>query len=124
MHVTVRRSDVERSAVANFMLYMLLEKLFWLCLSYLSLMFRVNIVEPNTSRKVSVSLLGSDDLRDSEVKKSQNFSDQLKDLICFDGNLDLPNNQGNVNQNGSNVLLDCYGRVDTLIKLMLWPLQM
>ncbi|XVF44042.1 hypothetical protein PTKIN_Ptkin02bG0088600 [Pterospermum kingtungense] len=111
-----------RSAVANSKLYTFLEKLFWLCLSHLSLMFRVNVVEPNTSRKVSVSLLDSDDLSDSEVKKSQNFSDQLKDLICFDGNLVLPNTseeifeQGNGNQNGSNVLPDSHGRIDTLIE--------
>lgn len=83
-------------------------------------MFRVNVVEPTTTGKVSVSLLDSDVLSDSEVKRSQDFSDQLKDLICFDGNLELPNTseifeQGNGNQNGSNVA-DCHGRINTLIE--------
>ena len=57
-----------RSVVANFKLYTLMQKLFWLCLSHISLMFRVNFVESCTSRKVSVSLLDSDDSSDSEVE--------------------------------------------------------
>ncbi|XWS63639.1 hypothetical protein CRYUN_Cryun06bG0118200 [Craigia yunnanensis] len=103
---------VIRNAVVNFKLYILLQKLCWLCLSHLSCMFRVNYVESNTSRKVSVSLLDSDDWSDSEVKKSQIFTDQMKDLISFDEII----KQGDVNQNGSNLLPDFHGRIDTLIQ--------
>ncbi|XWS68971.1 hypothetical protein CRYUN_Cryun04dG0139500 [Craigia yunnanensis] len=118
----VKLCFVIRSAVANFKLYTLLLKLFWLCLSHLSHMFTVNFVESNISRKVSVSLLDSDYSSDSEVKKSQIFADQLKDLICFDGNLEFPNasneifKQGDGKQNESNVLPDCHGRIDSLIQ--------
>ena len=75
-------------------------------------MFRVNFVESNTSQKVSVSLLDSDDWSDSEVKKSPFCTDQLKDLICFDETF----KQGDGNQNGSNLLPDFHGRIDTLIQ--------
>ncbi|XWS34836.1 hypothetical protein CRYUN_Cryun21dG0071500 [Craigia yunnanensis] len=59
---------------------------------------------------------------DTLLRKSQIFADQLKDLICFDGNLESPNTsneilkQGDGNQKGSNVLPDCHGRIDTLIQ--------
>ncbi|XP_021292873.1 uncharacterized protein LOC110423080 [Herrania umbratica] len=111
-----------KSAVANSKLYLFTQKLFWLCLSHMSLLFSVNFVECQTSEKDSVSLLDSDDFSNPEVKKSQICSDQLKDLICCDENLELPYStefifeQGDANQNGSTVLPNCHGRIDTLIQ--------
>ncbi|KAK6242054.1 NHL repeat - like 2 [Theobroma cacao] len=111
-----------KSAVANSKLYLFMLKLFWLCLSHMSLLFSVNFLEYRTSEKDIVSLLDSDDLSNPEVKESRIFSDQLKDLICCDENLELPYTsefifkQGDGNQNGSTVLADCHGRIDALIQ--------
>ncbi|OMO89899.1 hypothetical protein COLO4_19522 [Corchorus olitorius] len=75
------------------------------------------------SQKDLVSLHDSVGLSNSEVKKSQFFADQMKDLICFDENLDLPNRSefllkhGDGNQNVGNVAPECHGRrVDSMIQ--------
>lgn len=130
---------VIRSAVANSVLvFSLLERLFWLGLSHLSLLFSTNYLAPQVSPKdramldtdkvvsSSCSGLGSGSGSGSEMMNSQKYTDQLKDLINFDGSLELTNSastqmidQGGEYQEGRDVVLsDCHGngRIDTMIK--------
>ena len=65
-------------------------------LSHLSLMFRINNVESQFSRKESVSLLDSDDSCISEPTIPQMFEDQLKDLASFDRSLQLPDTSSKI----------------------------
>lgn len=85
-----------RSVIASSMFYALLRRLISLSLSHLSLMFRINIVESQFSRKESVSLLDSDDSCISEPTIPQMFEDQLKDLASFDRSLQLPDTSSKI----------------------------
>ncbi|KAK3173844.1 hypothetical protein Dsin_032910 [Dipteronia sinensis] len=102
-----------RSVIVSSTPYALLRRLVWMSLSHLSLMFRIYYLEPKTSPKtlrndvslldsdnLHVGLLDSDNLHGCEIKKSQIYADQLKDLITFDGL-----KQGHENQETSDVLL-------------------
>ncbi|KAF4355487.1 hypothetical protein F8388_015241 [Cannabis sativa] len=80
-----------RSATANSSLVCsFLERLFWLSLSHISLLFRIDYLVPQISPKEHVSLLGSDSVDNSssssssETMKSLKYDNQLKDLISFD----------------------------------------
>lgn len=101
--------------------------------SHLSLMLGINTVESQTPfEKKPVSLLDSEipvSLLDSEIlgsevitTKSQIFAEQLKDLITFDGEEELPNpadktfKLGDDNEHGNDVLWDDHQRIDNMIK--------
>lgn len=129
-----------RSAVANSSLVLsFLERLFWLSLSHISLVLRTNYLVPQVSPQERASLLDSDKVdssrkssstsgsgNGSEMITSQKYADQLKDLVRFEGSLELTNSasartlkQGDENQEGCDVVFpDCYGngRIDTLIR--------
>ncbi|XP_031263157.1 uncharacterized protein LOC116121337 isoform X2 [Pistacia vera] len=110
-----------RSVVASSTVYALLRRIFWLSISYISLMFRINNLESKTSDKVvylpktsntGVSLLDCNDLG--------SCADQLKDLISCDGNLDLLTEdmlkQGNEKEGTTDVLSVNHGKLDDMIK--------
>ncbi|XP_062110263.1 uncharacterized protein LOC133822071 isoform X2 [Humulus lupulus] len=90
-----------RSATASFSLVCsLLERLFWLSLSHISLLFRIDYLVPQVSPKEHGPLLGSDNVGSSskssssssrEIMKSQKYASQLKDLISFDESSELSN---------------------------------
>ncbi|KAL5759773.1 hypothetical protein ACOSQ2_018611 [Xanthoceras sorbifolium] len=88
-------------------------------------MFRINYVETKTSpNNVSLldsdnlhGLLDSDDFRGCEIKKSQIYADQLKDLISFDDiSTEDVLKQGHGNQESSDVLFDNHGNLDEIIQ--------
>ncbi|XP_059656031.1 uncharacterized protein LOC132303028 isoform X2 [Cornus florida] len=111
-----------RSVVVSSKLYNLLRRLIMLSLSHLYLMFRINVVEPQTPREETVSLLDTDQLSCSEIPKLQNFPDQLKDLMCLDGGLELSDitkktfEQGDADEDRTDVLSDSRGRIDNMIQ--------
>lgn len=89
--------------------------------SQLSLMFRIKTVEPRVSPKTCVSLLDSDVVESKEITKSQMFHEQLKDLMTFDGVVELPEfadkifEQGDDNGNRNHVMSEGHQRVDDMI---------
>ncbi|KAJ4838750.1 hypothetical protein Tsubulata_029160 [Turnera subulata] len=111
-----------RNEVASSALCALLRRLFWLSMSHLSLMVRVNAVGSQNSSKY-VSLMDSDVNTSTKVEKSGMFEDQVKELISFDmdPNVKLSNTndeivkQGEGNQQESDVLLDGHGRLNEMI---------
>ncbi|GAY36419.1 hypothetical protein CUMW_021960 [Citrus unshiu] len=111
-----------RSVTASPMLYALFKRVFWLSLSHLSLMFRINNLKSRTPKKDVVSLLDSSDLHGCEIKKSHQYADQLKDLLSFDGNQDLITEdifrQELENQKSSDVLClpNSHGMLDDMIR--------
>lgn len=78
-------------------------------------MFRINNIESRTPQKDFVPLLDSDDVPGCEIKKSQIFAEQLKDLISFDGNQNLLT-EDMINHRRSDVLSDSHGRIDDMIQ--------
>ncbi|KAF3431303.1 hypothetical protein FNV43_RR26034 [Rhamnella rubrinervis] len=86
-----------RSVVADYYLvWSLLGRLFWLCQSHISLLFRTDyLVVPQVSSSESVSLLDTNIVSSgseiTEMTKSSKYDDQLKDLMGFDGSLELCN---------------------------------
>ncbi|KAH9773407.1 NHL domain-containing protein [Citrus sinensis] len=111
-----------RSVTASPTLYALVKRVFWLSLSHLSLMFRINNLKSRTPKKDVVSLLDSSDLHGCEIKKSHKYADQLKDLLSFDGNQDLITEvifrQELENQKSSDVLClpNSHGMLDDMIR--------
>ncbi|KAK4842069.1 hypothetical protein QYF36_015150 [Acer negundo] len=108
-----------RSVIVSSTPYALLRRLFWISLSHLSLI-RIYYFKSKTSRNdvslldsdnLHVGLLDSDNLHGCEIKKSQIYADQLKDLMTFD---DVK--QGHENQEISDVLLDSHGKLDDMIQ--------
>ncbi|KAK9119652.1 hypothetical protein Scep_017745 [Stephania cephalantha] len=80
-----------RSAVANTSIYKVMDRLLWMSLSHVSLMFRIRRVDKQNVRVRPVSLLDSDCIKEPVTSEPPlMFGDQLKDLICFDGVLDAP----------------------------------
>ncbi|GLT50296.1 hypothetical protein SLA2020_237900 [Shorea laevis] len=114
----IRCFDI-RNAAASSKLYAVTKQLFWLSLAHLSLMFRINYLESQSPQKDSVSLLDVDVLYNSEMKESDRFTDQLKDLVSFDGSPELPatsNEQGEWNEESCNILSNSQGRIDNMIQ--------
>ncbi|XP_034689088.1 uncharacterized protein LOC117916946 isoform X2 [Vitis riparia] len=123
-----------RSVIASSMFYALLRRLISLSLSHLSLMFRINILESQFSRKESVSLLDSDDSCISEPtiphtsskifmqKKSHRFADQLEDLMTFNGSSELSNatdrifKEGDDDQGKRDISPETCGRIESMIE--------
>ncbi|GKV14480.1 hypothetical protein SLEP1_g25357 [Rubroshorea leprosula] len=108
-----------RNAAASSKPYFLTKQLFWLSLAHLSLMFRINYLESQSPQKDSVSLLDSDVLYKSEMKESDRFTDQLKDLISFDESPELPattNERGEWNEESCNILSNSQGGIDNMIQ--------
>lgn len=78
------------AAVNSYCVWSLLKSLFWLSLSHLSILFSTDYRVPQVSSKNSVSLLDSDNNGSRcEITKSDKYANQLKDLMGFDGSLDL-----------------------------------
>ncbi|KAK2636432.1 hypothetical protein Ddye_031224 [Dipteronia dyeriana] len=118
-----------RSVIVSSTPYAFLRRLFWMSLSHLSLMFGIHFLESKNSRNdvslldsdnlhglldsdnLHVGLHDSDNLHGCEIKKSQIYADQLKDLITFDGL-----KQGHENQEISDVLSDSHGKLDDMIQ--------
>ncbi|KAK9117077.1 hypothetical protein Sjap_016024 [Stephania japonica] len=73
-----------RSAVANSSIYAVMDRLLRMCLSHVSLMFRISRVDKQSVRVQPVSLLDSDCITEPATIEPLMFADQLKDLICFD----------------------------------------
>lgn len=92
-------SDI-RNGVVKSTIYSLFQQIILLCLSHLSLMFRPLLVESRTAREKSVSLLDIDEVCTSSsggsIVISPQVSDQLKDLLTFDGGLMLPVNTNEI----------------------------
>lgn len=85
-----------RSVVADYYLVRSLLRLFWLCHSHLFLLFLFGTdyrVVPRVSSSESVSLLDANSVSSgseiTEITKSSKYDDQLKDLMSFDGSLEL-----------------------------------
>ncbi|KAL7196803.1 hypothetical protein ACSBR1_036753 [Camellia fascicularis] len=112
------------SVIVSSTLYMLSRWIIMLSLSHLSLMLGINTVESQTPfEKKPVSLLDSEILGSEVITtKSQIFAEQLKDLITFDGEEELPNpadktfKLGDDNEHGNDVLCDDHQRIDNMIK--------
>ncbi|CAL5421366.1 unnamed protein product [Camellia sinensis] len=121
------------SVIVSSTLYMLSRRIIMLSLSHLSLILGINTVESQTPfEKKPVSLLDSEipvSLLDSEILESevitmkfQIFAEQLKDLITFDGEEELPNpadktfKLGDDTEHGNDVLCDDHQRIDNMIK--------
>lgn len=95
-------------------------------LSHLTLLFRINKAKYPILRKESVSLIDSDDISSSSsssssITKSDIYAEQLKDLVAFDGSLDLLSmadklNQDDYSKEGTRVLSDCHGTIDAMIQ--------
>lgn len=85
-------------------------------------MFRINNLKSRTPKNDVVSLLDSSDMRGYEIKKSQKYADQLKDLLSFNGNQDLITEdilkQEPENQESSDVLClpSSRGMLDNMIQ--------
>ncbi|PON98907.1 Six-bladed beta-propeller [Trema orientale] len=125
-----------RSAIASSSLVCsLLERLFWLSLSHLSLIFRNDYLVPQVSPKEHLSLLDYDKVdgsscsnssSSSEIMKSQKYANQLKDLISFDESLELSNlaatemfqQREEYLERQDVVLSDCYGngKIENMIE--------
>lgn len=112
-----------RNATASSTLYLLLKKLLLLSLSQLYLMHSmIFVVDLRPPHVESVSLLDSDESFSCEMKPSQMYADQLKDLVSFDGSLELSDTsnqilkQGDDNQEKSDVFFDSNGRIDDMIQ--------
>lgn len=110
-----------KSAIASSSYYALLRRLFWLSLSYLTLMVRVNKAKSPIPRKEYVSLIDSNDISSNSITKSDMYAEQLKDLLTFDGSLDLLSmadklNQDDDSKEGNYVLSDCHGTIDAMIQ--------
>ncbi|XP_021809723.1 uncharacterized protein LOC110753194 isoform X1 [Prunus avium] len=99
----------------------LLRRLFLLCISHLSLMFRTNHVGSRVSPKECVSLIDCDFHSDSsfkvtEITESSKYVDQLKDLVGFDGSMELRSRkQEDGNDGRSDVLSGSQGRIEGMI---------
>lgn len=85
-------------------------------------MFGVNNVESQISRKECVSLLDFDvnNSSSSEITESSKYEDQLKDLMRFDGSMELScadslmlKQDGNAGR--GDVLSGCHGGIDGII---------
>lgn len=85
-------------------------------------MFRSNNVESQISRKECVSLLDFDvnNSSSSEITESSKYEDQLKDLMRFDGSMELScadslmlKQDGNAGR--GDVLSGCHGGIDGII---------
>lgn len=90
-------------------------------LSHLTLLFRINKAKYPILCKESVSIIDSDDISSNSITKSDIYAEQLKDLITFDGSLDLLSmadklNQDDYSQEGNHVLSDCHGTIDAMIQ--------
>ncbi|ONI30534.1 hypothetical protein PRUPE_1G256400 [Prunus persica] len=99
----------------------LLRRLFLLCISHLSLMFRTNHVGSRVSPKECVSLIDCDFHSDSsfkvtEITDSSKYVDQLKDLVGVDGSMELcSRKQEDSNDGRSDVLSGSHGRIEGMI---------
>ncbi|KAM2330632.1 hypothetical protein ACFX1X_021435 [Malus domestica] len=102
----------------------LLRRLYLLGTSHLSLMFRINYVEESwVSPKECVSLLDSDVDNSSsscfeitESSSSSKYVDQLKELVGFDGSLELRSmKEGDGNDGRSGVLSGSHGRIEGMM---------
>ncbi|XP_041011981.1 uncharacterized protein LOC121255631 isoform X2 [Juglans microcarpa x Juglans regia] len=109
-----------KSAAASSPHYALLRRLFWLSLSHISLMFRINKVKPLVLHKETISLIDSDDTSSCKITKSEMYDEQLRDLINLDRSLELLNmadlNHDYDSKEGSTVLSSRSGRIDTMIQ--------
>ncbi|KAG6713293.1 hypothetical protein I3842_05G144800 [Carya illinoinensis] len=110
-----------KSAAASSPHYALLRRLFWLSLSHISLMFRINKVKPLVLHKETISLIDSDDISSCKITKSEMYDEQLRDLITLDSSLELLNmadfnNHDYDSKEGSHVLSSRSGRVDAMIQ--------
>ncbi|PQQ03942.1 uncharacterized protein Pyn_19307 [Prunus yedoensis var. nudiflora] len=100
---------------------LLLRRLFLLCISHLSLMFRTNHVGSRVSPKECLSLIDCDFHSDSsfkvtEITESSKYVDQLKDLVGFDGSMELcSRKQEDGNDGRSDVLSGSHGRIEGMI---------
>ncbi|XP_009363515.2 uncharacterized protein LOC103953505 isoform X2 [Pyrus x bretschneideri] len=101
----------------------LLRRLYLLGMSHLSLMFRINYVEESwVSPKECVSLLDSDVDNSSSIcfeiteSSSSKYVDQLKELVGFDGSLELRSmKEGDGNDGRSGVVSGSHGRIEGTI---------
>ncbi|XP_068326121.1 uncharacterized protein [Pyrus communis] len=101
----------------------LLRRLYLLGMSHLSLMFRINYVEESwVSPRECVSLLDSDVDNSSSIcfeiteSSSSKYVDQLKELVGFDGSLELRSmKEGDGNDGRSGVLSGSHGRIEGMI---------
>ncbi|KAI8528346.1 hypothetical protein RHMOL_Rhmol12G0142600 [Rhododendron molle] len=116
---TLMVSSDKINAIVSSPLYRVLRSFIMLSLSQLSLMFRIKTVEPRVSQKTSVSLLDSDVVKSKEITKSQMYDEQLKDLMTFDGVVELPADkifeQGDDTGNRNHVMSEGHQRVGYLI---------
>lgn len=85
-------------------------------------MFRIKKVKPPNSFKESVSLIDWDDTSGCKLTKSEMYAEQLKDLIAFDGSLDLLNmaeefNQDDDSEEESRNLSERHGSIDAMIQV-------
>ncbi|KAM1521290.1 hypothetical protein ACFX15_011162 [Malus domestica] len=100
----------------------LLRQLYLLGISHISLMFRINYVEDSRiPPKECVPLLDSDVDNSSNscfeiTESSSKYVDQLKDLVGFDGSLELCSmKEGDGSDGTSDVLSSSHGRIEGLI---------
>ncbi|CAL8994293.1 unnamed protein product [Prunus brigantina] len=99
----------------------LLRRLFLLCISHLSLMFRTNHVGSRVSPKECVSLIDCDfhsnsSFKVTEITESSKYVDQLKDLVGVDGSMELcSRKQEDGNDGRSDVLSSSHGRIEGMI---------
>jgi hypothetical protein len=105
-----------RSVIASSGIFPLLRSLFWMSLSQLLLMCKINIVESRIPRKDFVPVR---DLGSCEIKKSKVYTDPLMDLISFDAIpevCDITNEVFKQGDGDGNNLSDSDGRLESMIK--------
>ncbi|XAR65050.1 hypothetical protein NMG60_11009006 [Bertholletia excelsa] len=116
-------SDV-RSGVVSSTAYRLLRQIITLSLSQLSLMFRIQTIEPQMHEK-PVSLLDSDVLGSKEMIKPikpqhEMYAEQLKDLICVCGGEEVPQGPSHTISEGEDdkhyILCEGHQKIDTMIQ--------
>ncbi|XP_038712974.1 uncharacterized protein LOC120006921 isoform X2 [Tripterygium wilfordii] len=113
-----------RNAIASFVLYVpLMQKLFWLCVSHLSLMFKINNVQSRTSNREVISLLDCDVPGHTEIRNPPMYTEQLKVSFSSDGILEHSSSineiifkQREENQETGDVSSDHHERLDAMIQ--------